>query len=325
MSAVHAETTVATRDAMHALGRRLAGLLRAGDLVVLTGDLGSGKTTLTQGIGDGLGVRGPVTSPTFVIARVHPSEVQGAPLVHVDAYRLGGIDELDDLDLETSLDDSVTVVEWGEGVAEGLAESRLEVRIIRALADEDSESDRDPRRVLMTPIGPRWYAVDMPPHRAPLAEKPNENLLLDFRRCPEPELDALDPSIPLRLSLMVAEHDGRVVMVHNSWRREWELPGGPVGDGETARQAAEREFLAETGMTAGEVDLVGVATVQLGHERSIEFVAIFRTVLDRVPAYEPTDEIDQLAEWDLVSDLPRLSAIDAHLAQIAVDRLPDHD
>ena len=308
---------------MRELGAALAQQLEPGDLIVLSGELGAGKTTFTQGIGAGLKVRGDVTSPTFVIAREHPSLSEGPALVHVDAYRLGGIDELDDLDLETSLDASVTVVEWGEGVAEGLAESRLEVRIIRALADEDAESDRDPRRVLMTPIGPRWYAVDMPPHRAPLAEKRNENLLMDFRRCAEPELDDLDPSIPLRLSLMVAEHDGCVVMAHNSWRREWELPGGPVRDGETARQAAEREFQAETGMTAGDVALVGVATVQLGHERSIEFVAIFRTVLDRVSAYEPTDEVDQLAEWDLVSDLPRLSAIDAHLAQIAVDRLPD--
>ena len=129
---------------------------------MLSGELGAGKTTFTQGIGAGLKVRGDVTSPTFVIAREHPSLSEGPALVHVDAYRLGGIDELDDLDLETSLDESVTVVEWGEGVAEGLAESRLEVRIIRALADEDAESEWDPCRVLMTPIGPRWYAVDMP-------------------------------------------------------------------------------------------------------------------------------------------------------------------
>src|SRR3954447_9775843 len=116
---------------MHALGRRLAGLLRAGDLVVLTGDLGAGKTTLTQGIGDGLGVRGPVTSPTFVIARVHPSEVDGPPLVHVDAYRLGSIAEVDDLDLDASLDDSVTVVEWGDGLVDELTDDRLHVEITR--------------------------------------------------------------------------------------------------------------------------------------------------------------------------------------------------
>ena len=103
---------------------------------MLTGSLGAGKTTFTQGLGAGLGVRGAVTSPTFVIARVHPSEVGGPALVHVDAYRLGGIDELDDLDLDTSLDQAVTVVEWGEGLAEGLSESRLEVNIVRGDADD---------------------------------------------------------------------------------------------------------------------------------------------------------------------------------------------
>ena len=82
--------------------------------------------------------------------------------MHVDAYRLGGIDELDDLDLDTSLEDAVTVVEWGEGIAEGLAESRLEIRIIRALAHQDEHADLDPRRVLMTPIGPRWYEMEVP-------------------------------------------------------------------------------------------------------------------------------------------------------------------
>ncbi|WP_426562999.1 tRNA (adenosine(37)-N6)-threonylcarbamoyltransferase complex ATPase subunit type 1 TsaE [Angustibacter sp. McL0619] len=125
------ELTASTRDAMHDLGRRLAGTLRPGDLVVLTGDLGAGKTTLTQGIGAGLGVRGPVTSPTFVIARVHPSERGGPALVHVDAYRLGSIAEVDDLDLDASLEDSVTVVEWGEGLVDDLASDRLHVAILR--------------------------------------------------------------------------------------------------------------------------------------------------------------------------------------------------
>ncbi|MGN0064568.1 MAG: tRNA (adenosine(37)-N6)-threonylcarbamoyltransferase complex ATPase subunit type 1 TsaE [Nocardioides sp.] len=120
-------------DAMRGLGRRVGRSLRAGDLVVLTGELGAGKTTFTQGLGEGLGVRGGVTSPTFVIARVHPSLVGGPDLVHVDAYRLGGLAELDDLDLDTSLDDAVTVVEWGAGLAEQLAEGRLEVVIERAL------------------------------------------------------------------------------------------------------------------------------------------------------------------------------------------------
>ena len=110
---------VATADEMRGLGRRLAADLRAGDLLVLSGPLGAGKTTLVQGIGEGLGVRGPVTSPTFVIARVHPSLRGGPPLVHADAYRLGGAAEIDDLDLDSGTDSSVTAVEWGEGLAEG--------------------------------------------------------------------------------------------------------------------------------------------------------------------------------------------------------------
>ena len=145
-------------DAMRDLGRRVAELLRPGDVVVLVGGLGAGKTTFTQGLGAGLGVRGDVTSPTFVISRVHPSTVGGPALVHVDAYRLGGIAELDDLDLDTSLEESVTVVEWGEGIAEGLAESRLEVRIERAVGQQagDADDELDPRRVTVTGHGPRW-------------------------------------------------------------------------------------------------------------------------------------------------------------------------
>lgn len=143
-------------EAMRELGHRLAQQLAAGDLLVLSGELGAGKTTFTQGLGAGLGVRGDVTSPTFVIARVHPSLVDGPELVHVDAYRLGGLDELDDLDLDASLDEAVTVVEWGEGLAEGLAESRLEVAIVRGDAPHDG---LDPRRVEITPVGPRWHAL----------------------------------------------------------------------------------------------------------------------------------------------------------------------
>lgn len=153
-------------DAMRDLGRHVAGTLGAGDLVVLSGGLGAGKTTLTQGLGEGLGVRGGVTSPTFVIARVHPSLVSGPDLVHVDAYRLGGMEELDDLDLDTSLEEAVTVVEWGSGVAESLAPSRLEIRIARTHGaappphqdglDPDAEEPLDPRRVLLAPVGPRW-------------------------------------------------------------------------------------------------------------------------------------------------------------------------
>src|SRR5690606_10184509 len=120
---------IETAEGMHRFGRELAGRLRPGDLVVLSGGLGAGKTTLTQGIGAGLDVRGPITSPTFVIARVHPSLSGGPPLVHVDAYRLGGLAEVDDLDLDASLEEAVTVVEWGEGMVEELAEDRLEIRL----------------------------------------------------------------------------------------------------------------------------------------------------------------------------------------------------
>ena len=143
-------------EAMRGLGRSLAGQLAPGDLIVLSGELGAGKTTFTQGLGAGLGVRGDITSPTFVIARVHPSTVGGPDLVHVDAYRLAGLDELDDLDLDASLDEAVTVVEWGEGLAEGLSESRLEVAIVRGDAPHDG---LDPRRVEITPVGPRWHAL----------------------------------------------------------------------------------------------------------------------------------------------------------------------
>lgn len=150
-----------TPDDTRGLGRRAARLLRAGDLLLLSGDLGAGKTTFTQGLGAALGVRGEVTSPTFVIARVHPSLVGGPDLVHVDAYRLGGIDELDDLDLDTSLGEAVTVVEWGEAVAEGLADERLEIRLVRRLGTDPVEptgaqEDHDPREAEVRAVGLRW-------------------------------------------------------------------------------------------------------------------------------------------------------------------------
>jgi tRNA threonylcarbamoyladenosine biosynthesis protein TsaE len=142
---------------MHALGSAIAGVLRAGDVVVLSGPLGAGKTTLTQGIGRGLNVRGDITSPTFVIARVHPSTINGPALVHVDAYRLGSFIEVDDLDLDASLDESVTVVEWGEGKVEGLADDRLHVTIERQVGDDED----DTRRVELVGVGSRWADVDL--------------------------------------------------------------------------------------------------------------------------------------------------------------------
>ncbi|WP_322766187.1 tRNA (adenosine(37)-N6)-threonylcarbamoyltransferase complex ATPase subunit type 1 TsaE [Frankia sp. Cr1] len=120
---------VPTAGTMRAVGRRLAGVLRAGDLVILAGPLGAGKTVLVQGIAAGLGVIGAVTSPTFVIARVHDDG--RVPLVHVDAYRLGAVAEVEDIDLDAEIEESVTVVEWGSGLVEGLASGYLRVEIER--------------------------------------------------------------------------------------------------------------------------------------------------------------------------------------------------
>jgi len=148
-----AELRIATDGNMRDLGRRLAALLRAGDLVILAGPLGAGKTTLVQGIGAGLGVRGPVTSPTFVIARVHPALTGSGPaLVHADAYRLGSFSEVDDLDLDTDAGSAVTVVEWGTGLAEPLAEDRLEITI-------KPDQDGDVRTVRINGHGARWHGV----------------------------------------------------------------------------------------------------------------------------------------------------------------------
>jgi tRNA threonylcarbamoyladenosine biosynthesis protein TsaE len=133
------ELTVATADDMRALGVQMARTLKPGDLVVLIGDLGAGKTTLVQGIAAGLGATGPVLSPTFVIARVYRDG--RVPLVHVDAYRLGSRVEVDDLDLDADVAESVTVVEWGEGLVEGLSDERLVVSITRS-SDEGDETRR---------------------------------------------------------------------------------------------------------------------------------------------------------------------------------------
>ncbi|WP_405586375.1 tRNA (adenosine(37)-N6)-threonylcarbamoyltransferase complex ATPase subunit type 1 TsaE [Streptomyces sp. NBC_01190] len=155
--------TVRNPERMHELGRRLASLLTPGDLVLLSGELGAGKTTLTRGLGEGLGVRGAVTSPTFVIARVHPSLGGGPALVHVDAYRLsGGLDQMEDLDLDVSLPESVVVVEWGDGKVEDLSDARLHVSISRTAGPEAPEAEGDDvREVTVTGVGPRWAKEDL--------------------------------------------------------------------------------------------------------------------------------------------------------------------
>ncbi len=140
------EHVLPTPEDTRSLGAALAGLVRPGDLVVLVGPLGAGKTALTQGLGAALGVREPVTSPTFVIARVHRGG--RLPLVHVDAYRLGGVADVDDLDLDVTVASSVTVVEWGQGLVEQLADEHLEVRLDRR--------DDDVRTAVLVPHGPGW-------------------------------------------------------------------------------------------------------------------------------------------------------------------------
>ena len=188
-----------TADQTHALAVRLAAVLEAGDLLVLSGELGAGKTTFTQGLGEGLGVRAGIISPTFVLVRIHPNlpdgpRPGGPDLVHVDAYRLGSAAEIDDIDLENTLDSSVTVVEWGHDRVEHLSESRLEIDLHRAIGlggtglngtglgaagpaagagpgfrrsdggtlDFETEDTDEPRTIVMRGYGPRWPYVPEP-------------------------------------------------------------------------------------------------------------------------------------------------------------------
>ena len=171
---VSTQVTVRTRDAdqTRALGGRVAALLRAGDLVMLSGGLGAGKTTLAQGIGAAMRVRGRVSSPTFIIARVHPALGEGPDLIHVDAYRLGSLEEVDALDLDSSLDDSVTLVEWGQDKVEALSSDRLEILVARPHGGLSRADRTDPvtdleqvddglRTVTVSAVGQRWADVDL--------------------------------------------------------------------------------------------------------------------------------------------------------------------
>jgi tRNA threonylcarbamoyladenosine biosynthesis protein TsaE len=171
---------VTTAEQTHALAAALGGVLEAGDLLVLTGELGAGKTTFTQGLGEGLGVRAGIISPTFVLVRIHPNLADGPrpggpDLVHVDAYRLDSSAEIDDIDLENTLDTAVTVVEWGRDRVEHLSDSRLEIDLHRSVGgaapatpatptdgdvlDFDTDDDDEPRTLVFRGYGPRWAEV----------------------------------------------------------------------------------------------------------------------------------------------------------------------
>lgn len=157
-------------DGTREIARALAAVLRPGDLLVLDGPLGAGKTTFTQGLGEGLDVRGRVASPTFVIERVHPALAGGPDLVHVDAYRLGGGGDIDDLDLEADLDRAVTVVEWGRDRVEHLVDSYLLVELERPDQVEDLHDPDEPRTLRLSGHGPRWDEAADAQLRAALAD-----------------------------------------------------------------------------------------------------------------------------------------------------------
>ncbi|BCW72254.1 tRNA (adenosine(37)-N6)-threonylcarbamoyltransferase complex ATPase subunit type 1 TsaE [Arthrobacter sp. NicSoilB8] len=190
---------VRTAAETHALAAALGAVLETGDLLVLTGELGAGKTTFTQGLGEGLGVRPGIISPTFVLVRIHPNLPEGPrpggpDLVHVDAYRLESAAEIDDIDLENTMDSAVTVVEWGRDRVEHLSDSRLEVELHRArggavsgaagvpadpaatpdgdsgVLDFDTDDDDEPRTVVIRGFGPRWAEAPALPGIEPQRE-----------------------------------------------------------------------------------------------------------------------------------------------------------
>ena len=153
------QLTIHTPDQMADLGARIARQLRAGDVVALNGELGAGKTTLTRGLGEALDIRGSVTSPTFVLARTHPRNAGGPPLVHVDAYRLGSPAELDDLDID--FEASIVVVEWAAGMLDLIADAWLQVDIHRPVGGIETDDGVEPREVRLTGHGDRWPESDI--------------------------------------------------------------------------------------------------------------------------------------------------------------------
>ena len=162
------QVSTSNADQTRSLGEDLGRVLAAGDLVMLSGGLGAGKTTLTQGIGIGMGVRGRVASPTFIVARVHPSLSGGPDLIHADAYRIKDLSDLETLDLDSSLDEAVTVVEWGEGKTEAMSNERLSIEVRRASGGQ-AETDGDiidlepmddgTRLLVLRAHGHRWDGV----------------------------------------------------------------------------------------------------------------------------------------------------------------------
>ena len=162
------EVRTSDADQTRDLGADLGRLLRAGDLVMLSGGLGAGKTTLTQGIGVGMGVRGRVASPTFIVARVHPSLRGGPDLIHADAYRITDLGDLETLDLDSSLDEAVTVVEWGEGKTEAMSPERLVIDVRRAEGGQAcrdghvidlEDMDDGMRSIVLHAHGSRWNGI----------------------------------------------------------------------------------------------------------------------------------------------------------------------
>lgn len=141
-----------TRNLGEALGRHL----QAGDVVLLDGNLGAGKTTFVQGVSRALDVKGRVTSPTFIVARTHRARAAGPSLVHVDAYRLEDALDLETIDLEDSLPESITFIEWGRGKVEGLAPERLEIELLRPAELVAEDPEREVRRLRFIPYGANW-------------------------------------------------------------------------------------------------------------------------------------------------------------------------